>query len=474
MPQRPLLSLSSICALLLGTLMGCGNGPPLEPDGWADAVALPTLVDENPDANIIEVSLEARVGKHSFQGGAPIDVWTYNGTTPGPTLHAKVGDTLIVHFKNSLPEETTIHWHGLRVPNSMDGSEVTQKPVPAGGSFDYTFKLEDAGTFWYHPHIRSNVQIEKGLYGAIIVDDPKAPDLGSEATLMLDDVLLDKQGNVSDPTTESDLEAYFGREGNVLLVNGKARPTIRARPGVPIRFRLIDTANSRYFKLALEGHRFTRVGGDMGLLTRAVTSETVMVIPGERNEVLLTPEGLAGDKLDVRWLPYDRGYGTGLPDPQTLFTLALEGEAPGGELAPLPEALGSITPLDTSHATTQSLRLTESIAGTVLRMGINDHHYGDPDELMIEVKVGETQIWELENTTMADHPFHLHGFRFQVLDVDGKAPPFPEWKDTQNIPAQKKVRFGVTFDDRPGMWMFHCHILDHQRLGMMGMLMVMP
>lgn len=467
------------CLLLVAvaaTTLGCGGdepalGLPPEPAGWDADVALPLAEDLNGDPGILEVNLEARLANFEFSPGVPAEVWTYNGSIPGPLLRARVGDRLIVHFTNNLPESTTIHWHGVKVPPGMDGTLEMQPEVEPGGTFEYDFVLPEAGAFWYHPHIRSNAQVGRGLYGGLMVDDPAEPALGHEVVLILDDVLLDKDGMLAPQDSGGDLGDFFGREGNVLMVNGRVEPTLLARPGVPQRWRLVNAANSRYFLLRIEGHTFVRIGGDGGLLEAPIESGELLLVPGERADVLVTPQGPAGAALTVRWLPFDRGYCTDCRDPEDLFRVALDASPPW-EAPALPASLRVIPRIDTSGAMDQRVELTEQVVDGVVVMGINGQPFGEHAHL--EAYVGDTQVWRIVNTTDAHHPFHLHGFEFQPLGIVGQAPLPLEWKDTLNIPSKSTMRIAVTFDNRPGEWMFHCHILDHQEIGMMGMLKLMP
>jgi len=163
-------SVVSVAGLLLvAACSSHGSTPPTTPAA-ADPWSLAPVVDESADPNVVEIHLEAAETTKQFPGAsAPTPVWAYNGTIPGPVIDAKIGDTVIVHFKNSLPEGTTIHWHGVRVPAPMDGTPATQSEIPPGATFDYIFTLRDAGLFWFHPHVRTDVQIHKGLYGVIRV-----------------------------------------------------------------------------------------------------------------------------------------------------------------------------------------------------------------------------------------------------------------------------------------------------------------
>jgi FtsP/CotA-like multicopper oxidase with cupredoxin domain len=467
MNQRRLLpALGAAVAIATGCSAKPTDEPPRQPAGWDDAIRLRAATDLNPDPGVVELNLEAHVAPLSLVPGGPTPMWTYDGLVPGPMIRARVGDRVVVHFTNNLAEETTIHWHGLRIPAAMDGMPGhSQPPIGPGGTFDYDFVVPDASTFWYHPHMNAAVQEGNGLYGAFIVDDPAEPaGLGDEVVIVLSDVDLQADGSLLPADAGGDLGTLFGREGNVLLVNGKVRPTLKARPGLRQRWRFINAAKTRYFQLALEGHRFTRIGGDGGLLTAPVDVAQPVMAPGERMDLLVVPDGASGTELVVKWIAFDRGYGSTFNHPpEDLFAVQLEGAH--AETPPLPTIQRAIAPLPTDGATPITLALTYQ--ATPFQLGINGVPFKDSEPLMADV--GETQVWTISNTFEFAHPFHLHGFFFQVV-----SPPGPlEWKDTVNVPVDGTVSFVVRYDDRPGMWMFHCHILDHAEAGMMGSLMVM-
>ncbi len=296
---------------------------------WVGEIQPRAAHDFNPSPDTVEVVIVAYPRKLNFgDGHKRTRVWTYNGGIPGPTINARIGDTLIVHFFNFLPEESTIHWHGLELPSNMDGSHISQNPVPRGGYFRYEFPLLRASTFWYHPHVRSNEQVEKGLYGALVVRDPELDrELGlplHESLLILDDVLLDEHGQIaeafpSDPLENAVIQAN-GREGNVLLVNGRAAARARLAEGVPHRLRLINASNTRFMRLSVPDHRLWRIGGDSGLVETPIEinpigmvhpdghghgggmgsphmisdpdlSKCVLLTPGERADIVFTPHG---------------------------------------------------------------------------------------------------------------------------------------------------------------------------------------
>ncbi|HEY8522116.1 MAG TPA: multicopper oxidase family protein [Gammaproteobacteria bacterium] len=463
-----------LCALATVALAGCGPREPQrasavpQPAGWDEELELPVPVDLNPDPHVLEVELEARIEEIEILPGTKTPAWTYNGTVPGPLLRAQVGDTLIVHFRNSLPEPTTIHWHGLRVPNDMDGAPgVTQAPIEPGGEFRYEFTLRDAGTYWYHPHLDSSAQVGRGLYGALVVEDPNDPEVfGDDLVLVLSDMSLDEDGQFLPADSGGDFGDLFGREGEVLLVNGKVLPTLKVRKGKQQRWRIINAARARYYNLRLRDHRFMKLGGDNGLAARSADVYNVVVTPGERADVVFTPNDPPGTRNVLRWVPTERGYGSMFNRPRVdmLHIETVEDDPVVPE--PIPEVLREIEPVDVSGATERTIELTIAIQREGVTMGINGEPYWSSDPL--EAQVGETQVWNVVNNTDFSHPFHLHGYFFRVLD-DSR---IPEWKDTVDVPAHSSLRLAVVFDERPGVWMFHCHILDHAEVGMMGHLRV--
>jgi FtsP/CotA-like multicopper oxidase with cupredoxin domain len=431
------------------------------------------VVDLDPDPNVLEFDLEAAVSEVEFSPGVRTAVYTYNGSLPGPLIRARRGERVIAHFTNSLSESTSIHWHGMRVPNGMDGVPVTgESEVLPGGQFDYDFVVPDAGTFWYHPHFQAAEQTGDGLYAPYIVEDPDEPEgLGEEHVLVLSDVSVGPDGVLLPPDAGGDSATLVGREGNLVLVNGRVAPvTLRARAGARQRFRVINAARSRYFELELPGHELTRIGGDGGLLEAPEVVSSVLVAPAERADIVVEPgAGSSSVPADVtlRSLPYARGPGASGSE-SDLVRIQFTSEEPV-VAPPLPPLHRDIPALDTSQATAVDLALTMDVAddGSVT-MGMNGVPFWDAPPL--HASIGERQVWTLRNTASWAHPFHLHGFFFQVLDVNGVPPAVREWKDTVNLPVEGVLRFVVDFDDRPGMWMFHCHILDHAEAGMMGML----
>jgi FtsP/CotA-like multicopper oxidase with cupredoxin domain len=441
-----------------------------QPEGWNADLALPAAVDLNPDPAVVEIELEAKLAEVELRPGTKTLAWTYNGTVPGPLIRARVGDRLIVHFKNSLPAATTIHWHGIRVPNAMDGSPgMTQPGIESGTGFDYDFVLPDAGTYWYHPHTESSAQVGHGLYGAIVVEDPNDPqEFGDELVLVVSDASLTDTGEFVPADSGGSFGDLFGREGAVVLVNGKVRPTLKVRTGKQQRWRIINASRARYFSVGLREHRFIRLGGDNGLAARSTDVYSLKITPGERADAVFTPRDPPGSHRTLYWSPVNRGYGTDTARGRDPILEIETVDSPAVTPAAIPTELRTIEPLDVAGAAERVINLTIAVQNNKVEMGINGRPFWNAEPLVAHV--GETQIWRIVNATDFSHPFHLHGYFFQVLD-DALV---PEWKDTVDVPTRSELRLAVKFEGRPGMWMYHCHILDHADVGMMGHLHVLP
>jgi FtsP/CotA-like multicopper oxidase with cupredoxin domain len=397
----------------------------------------------------VTVSLEAMATDWEFAPGRTVRGYGFNGQIPGPTIEARVGETVCVTLTNGLMEPTTIHWHGLRVPADMDGTENVQRAVASGESFEYRLALPDAGTLWYHSHVNETEQLERGLYGALIVRGPDEPAFDRERVLLLDDLKLDESGEIApfgDPH-----EHHAGREGEVRLVNGRQGPELESAAGQIERWRIVNAANTRFVRLSIGGRRFSVIGTDGGLVAEPIEATEVLLTPGERVDLAVGPFE-PGELVSIDGLPYDRGKGESLRE--SLATLRA-GDAAESR-AEVPHRLRRIDPLVGNGATP-----TRTIS---LKALMHDGH-GQRAE---PVRIGELQVWELENETGQDHPFHLHGFFFQVVDVDGEPPQALSWKDTVNVPRKGRARIAWLPDDRPGDWMYHCHILEHHAMGMMA------
>ncbi len=411
----------------------------------------------------LTVDLETSEFFWEIAPGKTVQAMGYNGQIPGPTLKARIGDTLIVRLHNNLKEPTTIHWHGLRIPAAMDGTEEVQKPVQPGETFEYRLELPDAGTFWYHPHTNETVQIERGLYGAIIVEAEEEPAFDNDRLFILDDMKLGPKGNFTQPYwfLPRWLERHNGREGKTLLANGKEPTRITVAAGQVERWRFVNVANARYFRLSLGGKPFRIIATDGGLIESPVTATEALLAPGERIELAVGPF-LEGEQTELASLPYDRGTGKG----KKLSLGSISTVAAQPSAARIPKRLRTIGPLIAQPAEPNRIVILHGNRSWKdgVDFTINGHmHLHDKD-----VKVGEIQLWEIQNPSMMDHPFHLHGFFFQVLEANGRTPEYRAWKDTVNVPRHGAVRIAWLPDNRPGKWMYHCHILEHHDAGMMA------
>jgi FtsP/CotA-like multicopper oxidase with cupredoxin domain len=441
------------------------------PAGWADGVRLNEPVDHNPDPKIVEIDLTAKLADIQVDGKT-VRAWTYDGGIPGPLIKTHVGDRLIVHFKNQLDDPTTVHWHGVRVPIEMDGvPEISQPEVKKGESFSYDFVVRDAGLYWYHPHVMSAAQVGFGLYGALLVEDPAdGVNVEDQVTLVLSDIGFDAKGRLEPADSGGSAGMVFGREGDYVLVNGRRHPVLKARPGAPQRWRIVNTAKSRFFYLDLDGQPFTVIGADGGIQERSVTTDILLVTPGERVDVIVNPKGKAGTPLTLRAMLYNRGYGSvEYRSVEDVLTIELTKETP---IAAKPITITRELPVPSADgATPVNVVLTlPPMKDNKSEFQVNGVPFWKAKPYV--AKLGEKQLWIVKNDSDWDHPFHLHGFFFQVIDEKGQPVRPLALKDTVNIPMKTTMRLLVTFDERPGEWMFHCHILDHADGGLMGTVLV--
>jgi len=469
-----LLSLSLVSPVTLAAPVHAGAAKHIAHPPQDTLRSPPVLVNISKAPHTVEVTITAVAKRLSLRPGATTKVFAYNGSVPGPTLEMHEGDSVIVHFRNELPEETTIHWHGLHVPITSDGSPFY--PIQPGRSKDYVFRvpLGSAGTYWYHPHphFRAGYQVAKGLFGAIIVRpavDPLPASLPDKLIILSDNRFLpDGSVDISDPhSVQGSVDLENGREGNIVFVNGQVMPKLTIRSGEVQRWRVVNATAARVFRLAIPGQTLIYVGSDGGLFEHPEEVKDVIIANSERAEILVRGTGAPGTSTVVQSLAYDRYMPQTRPEdwktPLDLFSLQYSSSAPVTAPA-IPVTLRRIEALDSTKS--KATRLL------VFSQGLINGRIMDMNRVDVSARLGDTEIWELENVVGMDHPFHLHGFQFQVLDRNGVPETQRRWKDTVNIPKHETVRIIVRYDDHPGRWMFHCHILDHEDHGMMGILEV--
>ena len=401
--------------------------------------------------------------------GTLTNVWAYT-SDGGSLLDVMAGDKVRITVNNQLPEATTVHWHGLDVPPTQDGHP--RDVIAPNQSRVYEFTPPDAGTYWYHPHPhgRASIQAARGLAAPIVVRDPRDPiaALGiAEHILLFTTPQLDESGQITAHTMD---EQMNGREGNVLLVNGQYQPVLTVPTGSTQRLRLINTSNARYLKLSFGQDNLIVVGSSGGLLEQPLPPQKeILLAPSERMEVCVT----FNQNVTLQALPYDKGWMSGgmggtKPTPQTVDVLQVKVTGDKVPAVTLPQKLRTITPLGTAKITRKFL-LTENMQMSMadgkhsmtMEFMINNQMF-DMNRVDFTARAGEVELWEIVNQTDMDHPFHIHGSHFQV-----EGAPYLAWQDTVNTKAGQTVRLKIA-QKHKGLRMFHCHILEHEDLGMMG------
>jgi len=464
--------------LLLGllTLAVACAGEPETPDEKAVAAltaefegSYPIEVDEQDGERQYE--LVAAPAVLSMLDGRPLNVWAYNGQVPGPVLRAKVGERVRVRFTNRLPQETTVHWHGVRVPNAMDGVPgVTQPPVAPGESFVYEFVPKDAGTFWFHPHLRSSEQVERGLFGVLIVDDADPQPYTREVIWVIDDWRLGQDGAI-DPrfNTPGDL-MHDGRWGNVVTVNGRVKEVLDVRPGERLRLRLLNTANGRVFAPDFSTLDAAVIAVDGRSTPRPLSPAEFELAPGNRLDLDVTiPADWGGREIQIMdyfsrrtfLLATIRVTGDAVPTPT--FPAAAQAHVPAWQRA-----------LDVPASHSFDLDAERGGPFGILWTLNGVAHVGHADmKPSVELPFGRFARLRFANLSHRLHPIHIHGTFFKVLARDGSPVDEPYWRDTALVHPRETVDIGLVPVD-PGDWMLHCHILEHAEAGMMTTIRVGP
>lgn len=434
-------------------------------------IALRRLNNTTTQAGVFKADLLAAAHEIEFVTGKKTTFWLYNGQVPGPVIDVFEGDQVEIRFINRLAQASTIHWHGLPVPSDQDGNP--QDAVPAGGERIYRFTLPkgSAGTYWYHPHPHGDTpeQVYRGLAGLFIVrakDDPLA--VFSEQHLVISDLRLDADAQIPDNTA---FDWMNGREGQFVLVNGQREPkvTIAGRQ----RLRIWNACNARYLRLAIPGQSFTLVGTDGGLIENPQVLAEILLVPGQRIEVIVG-NGKT-EQAQLKALIYNREKMGPAPkeEKRTLAQFAFT----RGTVPAIPSTLRTITDFG------QEVAVKKVEFSEIMRMEGGQHSMSffvngksyDMQRIDLTSKAGEVEIWEIFNNSHMDHPFHLHGTQFIVLDssLGGKQTPAPyrALHDTVNLRPNETLRI-KTVQHAKGLRMFHCHILEHEGQGMMGQLKV--
>ncbi|KPB00639.1 multicopper oxidase family protein [Ahrensia marina] len=447
--------------------------------GFAGAVAavqLPTLALAKVDDGYFELTAGPSKRKLYRPDGAESDLWTYNGSAPGPEIRIKKGERVQVKFINNLEEPTSVHWHGIRIENAMDGvSGLTQEPVQPGDSFVYDFVAPDAGTYWYHAHNKSWNQVARGLYGPLIIDDVEPLfDAAHDLTLMIDDWRLAGEGTLDVASLGSLMDwSHGGRLGNWLTVNGEPVPKIRLNRNENYRLRLVNAANARVFEIDPNSFNARVLGYDGQLLAepRTLNYAPLMIGPAQRVDLLVTPENdftldeISGDdpfsiiefKVSGDGMPSANPiklFPNSLPEPDLQnakkFTLDMAGGAMGGFV----EMVYNGKKLEgEAFRTTGQAWAFNGVANLA-------------ENPFFDVAAGETVIVETINNTGWVHAMHVHGHHFKILNRSGVEVDEDEmWRDTFLIGPEQTTQIAFVADNK-GKWLLHCHMLEHAAAGM--------
>lgn len=443
---------------------------------------------------LLEVDLTAALGPVNV-ANRRANLVSFNGQVPGPRLEARPGDTVRIHFKNQLDQPTNLHYHGLHISPQGNADNVFLS-VPPQEQLTYEFKIptdHPAGTFWYHPHHHGHVaeQLFHGLAGLFVVrgDLDNIPEVkaAQEEFIVLKDFDITGTGQVPTP---DHMALMMGREGALVTVNGQVNPSLTVPKGGLLRLRLLNASASRFYRLQLEGHPLQLIATDGGAIATPIELSELLLAPGERAEVLVQGSREPGQYRLLN-LPYNRnGIGMGghgmdsMMDRHHNMDGMMHEESDQPELAqplatltyrglvqslPLPQQLIAVETLP-EPAIIRRIELSMAMGhGMGMEFLFNGKSFNEK-RIDIEAKLGTVEEWELANVDpdLMDHPFHLHVNPFQVISRNGKPEPYNAWKDTVLVKGGETVRIRIPFRTFTGKTVYHCHVLDHEDLGMMG------
>lgn len=444
----------------------------------------PTVSSVVSTEGLLELSLKAQPGSQNLAGRS-VKLLTYNRQLPGPLLEARAGDVVRLTLSNELDTATNLHYHGLHISPEID--DVFREVAP-GEQYTYEFQIpgnHPAVTAWYHPHYHLNVapQVFGGLAGPLIIrgelDEIPEIQQADEALLMLQDV-PDSQQALQNPHP---LAKRWGREGSLILASGQQNPALNLPQNGLLRLRLVNASTSRVYQLQLQGHPWYLMATDRGAIAEPTELETLLLSPGERAEVLIPGRREPGEYSLIS-LPYDRGLAesrsalgdavkqmAGVVQP-TQTTVARLRYTKGSRIEPLPLPK-QLIPVESlpEPQTTREFVLDHGLDADAASTGftINGQSFV-MGRVNTRVRLNAVEDWRIINKASIDHPFHLHTNRFQVVERNGRREPMKAWKDTVSLKGYESVTMRVRFKDFVGRTVYHCHILDHEDQGMMGVL----
>lgn len=438
------------------------------------------------------------IGLKPVPGSAPImgtgqpetPVLAYNGIVSGPVLRLRQGAPFRARVTNGINEGTTVHWHGIRLPNAMDGvPHLTQASIAPGDSFNYAFTPPDAGTFWYHPHDHTARQMGRGMAGALIVDEPEPPGFDREIIWVLQDWELLPDNQIVNGF-DNEMEGMMaGRIGTTVTINGQVPTHVPLRAGERIRLRLINACLARFMALRFAGHRVVVMALDGQPVVQPFEPDggLTVIAPAQRVDLLLQasgdPDGIypvtdefyggEGDYklVDLAYATARRLVSSGrpivlqpnpVPKPDLTNPVRHQLTIVGGGMSGMgmSDKMGSMGMMSDGNSA------TPQIWGIKGPDGLN---HGMAPILMLPL--GRTAVITLTNQTNWWHPMHLHGYSFHVLSRNGVAEQYPHVRDTVILRPKDTVEIAFVADN-PGGWMFHCHVIAHQHFGLMSVIRV--
>lgn len=420
---------------------------------------IPSLLpDLNPDPNTADFVLNVQSGETNFIGSRQTKTLGYNGSYLGPVIRMKKGEKVHIQVNNHLDFSTTLHWHGLVVDGEQDGGP--HQGIQPGESWDPTFSVDqDAVTLWFHPHLMGETanQVYYGLAGLIYIDDENSEKLNLPKNYGIDDIPLIVQDRSfrRDGAFDYRTSMMGVVSGDTIMINGTVNPYLNVGKG-NVRFRILNASNSQNFAFSLsDGSSFQQVASDGGFLEAPLERKSIFLAPGERVEVVVD---FSKNLLSTVTL---------MSGNQSIMAINLTGT--NTDTTEVPGSLTTVMPIQLSdNPKTRVFDLQSmGISGT-----INGKAF-DMDRIDEEVRLNESEIWIIRNSggmmQSSGHPFHVHGTQFQVISRNGKAPPLEErgYKDTVFVNVGEEIAIRIRFT-HPGIFMYHCHILEHEDNGMMG------
>jgi FtsP/CotA-like multicopper oxidase with cupredoxin domain len=509
-PNMPMLpGLENAVPVVDPFVPGLGMDPSMIPE------ARPSELVPMSDGDTLDISVS--LVRRTVSGHETV-MFGYNGQYPGPLLRAPKDATIVVRVTNEIQMPTTVHWHGVRLANRFDGvAGVTQQAIERGESFTYEVHVPDEGMFWYHPHVREDVQQDLGLFGNLLVTSPDRDYYGPahrEEVFVVDDILMDEQGLL--PWGESaPTHALMGRFGNVMMVNGRTDHRLSARRGEVVRFYVTNVANSRTFNVTFGGARVKIVASDVGRFEREQWIESLVIAPAERYvvDVRFDEPGTHAIANTIQAINHFRGEFYPHVDTLSLVTVA---EAPVADpsvsrgfetLREHDAVVRDIDPFrphfgrEPDHELETTVRVRNLPQPIVISMEADTLYvppmeWNDAMPMMNWLSTGEQVEWILRDRATGaendeiewsfdvgdivkirvfntpesfhpmNHPIHVHGQRFLVLSMDGVENRNLVWKDTAVVPVGSTMDLLVEMSN-PGEWMLHCHIAEHLHAGMM-------